>query len=199
VRGPVLHLLYALALTLAVLPLAVCDASPRWRYTDNDSCTSYPLTDFTIGRPLPGAQGSPTREVDFASSLGWLFVIDKRLHIGPALFLSAYLDGGWHDQAGVQVRLRFPATPSLHIDLTPGLILVDSPYPGGFAGYSMELACGYRDWISIASRLDVVDEGPHDKQTVVQLGIRMGSYPGLGLTAVGAIVGSIGYIMSRID
>lgn len=193
------HSLGAIAITLAALSPAICDARPCWRYFDSASCTSYPATDFTVGRPLPGARGLPTREVDFSTSLGWMFVVGDRLHFGPAFFYSAYLDGGWHTQAGVQTRLRLMATPSLHIDVTPGLILVDSPYPGGFAGYSVELACGYRDWISVASRLDVVDEGAHDKQTVIQLGIRTGSYPGLALAAAGALTGTIGYIRSRID
>jgi hypothetical protein len=194
--------LYSLALALvalAALEPAVCEAGPCWRYTDSDSCSSYPLTDFSVARPLPGAKGSPTREVDFSTSLGWLFVASDRVHAGPALLVSLYLDGGWHSQLGVQGRLRFLATPSIHLDLTPGLILIDSPYPGGFAGYSLEVACGYRDWISLASRLDVVDEGPNDSQTVVQIGFRFGSYPGLALSAAGAAVGGIGYVWSRMD
>ena len=188
-----------LAAALTLQPISVSDAGPCWRYTDGDSCTSYPLTDFTVGRAVPGAKGSPTREVDFSSSLGWLAVATERFHAGPAFFCSAYLDGGWHTQAGLQARLRYMATPSIHLDFTPGLILVDSPYPGGFAGYSLEVACGWGDWVSIASRLDVVAEGPNDKQTVIQIGIRSGSYPGLGLSAAGAVVGGIGYIWSRMD
>lgn len=188
-----------LAVALTLQPLSASDAVPCWRYADGDSCTSYPLTDFTIGHALPGAKGLPEREVDFSSSMGWLVVVTDRLHAGPAFFSSAYLDGGWHTQAGLQGRLRFMATPSVHLDITPGLILVDSPYPGGFAGYSVEVGCGWRDWVSIASRIDMVDKGLNDSQTVVQMGMRLGSYPGLGLSAAAAAIGGIGYVWSRMD
>lgn len=192
----------AVALVLVLPPLAASEAGSCWRYfedPDDDSCTSYPLTDFSVGRPLPGAEGSPEREIDFSSSVGWLFVATERVHAGPGLLFGLYLNGGWHTQMGVQGRLRFLATPSVHIDLTPGLILMDSPYPGGFAGYSVEVACGWRDWISLVSRVDVVDEGLHDSQTVVHLGIRFGSYPGLALSAAGAAAGGIGYLWSQMD
>jgi hypothetical protein len=63
----------------------------------------------------------------------------------------------------------------------------------------MELACGYRDWISLVSRLDVVDKGEDDSQGVLQLGIRVGSYPGLGLTAAGALAGSVAYLRNQMD
>lgn len=186
-------------MAVAALVPAVGEAGPGWRYADSDSCTSYPLTDFSIARPLPEAKGSPSREVDFSTSVGWLFVADERVHVGPALHIGLYRDGGWHSQLGLQGRLRYLATPSVHLDLTPGLILTDSPYPSGFAGYSLEVACGYRDWVSLASRLDVVDEGLYDSQTVVHIGIRFGSYPGLALSAAGAAAGGIGYLRSRMD
>lgn len=137
--------------------------------------------------------------MDFSSSIGWLLVVSERVHAGPALLFGLYLDGGWHSQMGVQARLRYLATPSVHVDFTPGLILIDSPYPGGFAGYSAELACGWRDWVGLVARADIVDEGLHDTQTVVQLGIRLGSYPGLALSAAGAAAGGIGYVWSQMD
>jgi hypothetical protein len=198
-RPMLTYSLCALAVALVALGPAVCTAGPGWRYADSDSCTSYPLTDFSIARPVPGAKGSPTREVDFSTSVGWLFVADERVHVGPALLVSLYLNGGWHSQVGLQGRLRYLATPSVHLDFTPALILIDSPYPGGFAGYSLEVACGWRDWISLTSRLDVVDDGLHDSETVVQIGIRFGSYPGLALSAAGAAAGGIGYLWSRMD
>lgn len=193
------HRIFALAVLLALLAPALSAANPCWRYAQSASCTSYPLTDFALSRPLPGAKGSPAREADLSTSLGWLFRVSKRFHAGPALLFSAYLDGGWHAQVGLQSRIRLFATPAVHFDFAPGLILYDSPYPSGFAGYSAEISCGYRDWVSLISRLDVVDEGLHDRQTVIQLGIRVGSYPGLALTAAGALVGGLGYIWSQMD
>ncbi|MCG3153526.1 MAG: hypothetical protein DKINENOH_00116 [bacterium] len=188
-----------LGLTLLVVAAASSFAQPCFRYDQKNSCSSYPLSDFVASVPLPGANGAPARHVDLGTSLGWLFTLNEKTAVGPAFFFSAYLNGGWHSQLGAQGRVRYWLNPNLHVDFSPGAILRDSPYPRGFAGYTAEISAGYRDWVSLAARVDRVRVYPDDHDTVLQVGIKLGSYAGMGLTAVGTVAGGIAYLLSQID
>jgi hypothetical protein len=170
-----------------------------FRYEQTRSCSSYPMTDFIISAPVFGAAGQPERHLDLATNLGWLFNVSECLALGPSFFFSAYLNGGWHSQLGLHGRLRVYPGKNLHVDVSPGLVLHDSPFPEGFAGYSAEAAIGYRDWVSLVTRVDVVRSYPGGHDTILHMGIKFGSYAGLGLTGIGAVAGGIGYILSRID
>lgn len=189
-----------LAFLLATLAnFSVSHAQLCFRYDQKDSCSSYPITDFMISTPFLGVAGKPERHFDLATNLGWLFILHERVAVGPSFFFSAYLNGGWHSQLGVLARARVQLTDNLHFDISPGVILHDSPYPDGFAGYSTEIAAGYRDWVGVVTRLDVVKSYPRGHDTVFQVGLKFGSYAGLGLTGLGAIAGGIGYVLSQID
>lgn len=175
------------------------NAQPCLRYNQKDSCSSYPVTDFIVSAPLPGANGGPARHLDLATNVGWLFNVHEKTALGPAFFFSAYLNGGWNSQLGAQGRVRYWINPNVHLDISPGVIIHDNPYPDGFAGYMGEVSIGYRDWISIAARLDRVKVYPHGRDTIFQIGVKFGSYIGMGLTGMGAVAGGVGYILSRID
>ncbi len=175
------------------------NAQPCFRYNQKDFCASYPITDFIVSVPFAGASGAPARHLDLATNVGWLFNVHEKTAVGPAFFFSAYLNGGWHSQAGAQGRVRHWINPSVHLDISPGVIIQDSPYPDGFAGYMGEISIGYHDWISLAARLDRVKVYPRGHDTIVQLGVKLGSYIGMGLTGVGAVAGGIGYILSHMD
>jgi hypothetical protein len=132
------------------------------------------------------------------TSLGWMFVLNESYDLGPSLFYSAYRSSdGWHSQLGVRANLRYHLDDDFHLDLSPGLILTDSPFPDGFAGYSVEFSVGWKDWVGLATRLDFVDtfESGHDQ--VMQISLRFGSYAGMGLTSVGIISGGIAYMASK--
>ncbi|MDZ7290042.1 MAG: hypothetical protein ONB44_13650 [candidate division KSB1 bacterium] len=178
---------------------SVSHAQLCFRYDQTDSCSSYPITDVMISTPFPGAAGKPERHVDLATNLGWLFVLRQRVAVGPSLFFSAYLNGGWHSQVGLHGRVRVHCTKNFRADISPGMILHDSPYPEGFAGYSTEMAAIYRDWVGVVARLDVVKSYPRGHDPVFQVGLKFGSYAGLGLTGLGAIAGGISYILNQMD
>lgn len=174
-------------------------AQPCFRYNQKDICTSYPITDFIVSAPLAGANGAPARHLDLATNVGWLFNVHEKTAIGPAFFFSAYLNGGWNSQVGAQGRVRYWINPNVHLDISPGVIIHDNPYPDGFAGYMGEISIGYRDWIGIAARLDRVKVYPRGRDTIFQVGVKLGSYIGMGFTGVGAVAGGIAYVLSRID
>ncbi|NUO83982.1 hypothetical protein HUU05_28235 [candidate division KSB1 bacterium] len=170
-----------------------------WRYEHDAACTSYPITDFTLTTPFPGAAGLPERHVDFATNLGWLFETNERVALGPAFFFSAYLNGGWHSQWGLHGRGRFYLTEKWQLQISPGVIVRDSPYPDGFAGYSVAVDVMHKDWVGFTARLDVVKSYPEGHDTVFLFGLKAGSYIGMGMSGAGAVVGGIAYIVSQID
>lgn len=175
------------------------NAQVCFRYDEQENCSSYPITDFMVNIPIPGIASRPERHLDLATNLGWLFNVDKRWAVGPSFFFSAYLNGGWNSQLGVHLRARHYLTKDLHLDVSPGFIIWDNPLPEGFAGYSSELAIGFGDWISLTSRFDYLRAYPEDYIEVFQIGIKFGSYAGLGLSGLATVAGGIYYLLSRID
>ena len=169
------------------------------RYDQSSTCTSYPITDFYIGLPVSQPDSLSSRDYDLTTSLGWMFVLDERIDLGPSLFFSAYRSSdGWHSQFGIRANLRYHIDSDFHLDLSPGLILTDSPYQEGFPGYTVELSVGWKDWVGLAARMDIVDTYSGQDQ-VLHIGLRFGSYGGMGLSSAGIIGGGIAYQMSRWD
>lgn len=162
----------------------------------DEPCRVYPITDFSVSTALVDTHLD--RPLDLATQLGFLVNAGDQLALGPALFVGAYRDGGWHSQIGVNARLRAYLPSGFHLDLSPGLILADSPGPDGFSGYGGELALGFRDWIALATRAEVTRrfDGP---SVAWLLGLRAGSYAGLALSVAGLIGGGVGYVRSRMD
>ncbi|RKZ08721.1 hypothetical protein DRQ25_08375 [Candidatus Fermentibacteria bacterium] len=168
------------------------------RYDHSSTCTSYPITDFYFGLPVSQPDNIISREGDMTTNLGWMFVLNESYDLGPSLFFSAYKSSdGWHSQLGVRANLRYHLDNEFHLELSPGLILTDSPFPDGFAGYSAELSVSWKDWVGLATRLDFVDtfESGHDH--VLHISLRFGSYAGMGLTSAGIIGGGLAYMESR--
>lgn len=170
-----------------------------WRQQSNEICSSFPITDFTIAAPLAGASGAPQRHGDFATNLGWLFKTNDHLALGSAFFFSAYLNGGWHSQWGMQARVRLRLHEKWHVQFSPGVIISDSPFPNGFAGYHAQAEIMFNDWVGLSARVDRVCVYPDERDTIVQIGVKASSYIGMGATAVGAVAGGLAFLASRID
>ena len=187
-----------LFIIVPVLIVSVVFAETCIRYDRNDTCTSYPVTDFCFGLTVSQSSDySTNRDLDMATSLGWMFVLNERFDLGPSLFFSVY--SGCNSQVGIRVNLRYHLDDEFHFDCSPGLILSDSPYPDGFAGYTVEFSVGWKNWVGLATRLDIVDDFQSGHDQVLQIGLRFGSYAGMGLTAAGAIGGGIAYMTSHMD
>lgn len=185
---------------LLLFIISIVSGEPCIRYDHSSSCTSYPITDFYIGLPVSQRDSIIVREWDMTTSLGWMFVLNESYDLGPSLFFSAYRSSdGWHSQLGIRANLRHHLDDDFHLDLSPGLILTDSPFPDGFAGYTVEFSAGWKDWVGIAARLDFVDTFDSDHDQVLQIALRFGSYAGMGLTSAGIISGGIAYMKSRMD
>ena len=162
--------------------------------------TSYPVIDFYFSLPVSQSNDNAIkRDFDLATSLGWMFVLDEKIDLGPSLFVSSYKNGGWHTQIGARANLRYNLNDSFNLNFSPGLIFSDSPAPEGFAGYTAELSVDWKRWVGLSMRLDDVDTFQSDRDRVVHIGLQFGSYAGMGLSALGAISGGIFYLSDQMD
>ena len=185
-------------LAVSLLTSSTITAEVCMRYDQSSTCTSYPITDFYFSLPVSQSDSIIVRDLDLTTSLGWMFVLDERIDLGPSLFFSAYRNGGWHSQLGIRANLRYHLSDEFNLDLSPGLILTDSPYQEGFPGYTVELSVGWKAWVSLAARMDIVDTFSGQDQ-VLHIGLRFGSYGGMGLSSAGIIGGGIAYQISRMN
>lgn len=183
---------------ISLLMVSIVSGEACIRYDHSNTCTSYPITDFYFGLPLNQPDSIITREGDMTTSLGWMFVLNESYDLGPSLIYSAYRSSdGWHSQFGVRAKLRYHLDDDFHLDLSPGLILTDSPLPDGFTGYTVEFSVGWKDWVGLATRLDIIDTFESGYDQAMQISLRFGSYAGMGLTSVGIITGGLAYMASR--
>lgn len=187
-------------LAVSFLAASTITAEVCMRYDQSGTCTSYPITDFSFSLPVSQTDGTIKRDLDMTADLGWMFVLDGSFDLGPSLFFSAYSSSdGWHSQLGTKANLRYHLNDEFNLDISPGLILTDSPFPDGFAGYTIELYFGWKDWVGLTTRLDFVDTFDSGRVQVLHLGLRFGSYGGMGLTSAGIIGGGITYMSSRMN
>ncbi len=188
----------SLLFTVTLLIVSTVFADPGTNCDFAES--SYPITDFYFSLPVNQSNDNTIiRDLDLATSLGWMFVLDESIDLGPSLFVSAYKNGGWHSQIGVRANLRYNLNDSFNMNLSPGLIFSDSPSPDGFAGYTAELSVGWKRWVGLSTRLDIVNTFESDHEQILHIGLQFGSYAGMGLSAIGAISGGIAYLSDQMD
>jgi len=87
----------------------------------------------------------------------------------------------------------------LCLNLTPGLILGDSPYPDGFAGYTAGASVVLDGWVGLSADMDVTKNINDDFDTVLRFGINLGSIPGLCMTAAAGTAGAVASWLNSMD
>jgi len=160
--------------------------------------SSFAVADFTLGYPV-GPSDGPERKLDVSSELGWLFTLDEGLYLGPVFHFGSWLNGGWHSRWGLGVHTRIDLSSRLSLNLTPGLILGDSPFPDGFAGYTAGASVMQDGWVGLSADVDVTRNFNNDYDTVLRLGIDFGSIPGLCMTAAAGTAGAVASWLNSMD
>ena len=87
----------------------------------------------------------------------------------------------------------------ISFDLSSGLIVWDSPYPTGFAGFTVGASLVFDGWIGLCARTDFTESYDEGTDTVFRLGLGLGQLPGLYTTAAAGGAGAVAYMLSRID
>lgn len=163
-----------------------------------EASRSFLVTDFTIALPLE-LSDVIDEHVDLSAEPGWLFPVRDGFHMGPGAFYGAWLNGGWHSRWGLALRTRTTFPNGMQLDASPGLIIGDSPFPGGFAGVTAGISLLVKDWIGLSARLDVTRTHGPGSRTVMCLGLRLGATPGMVAAGIAAVGGAAAYIDSQMD
>ncbi|MBN2586928.1 MAG: hypothetical protein JXR55_06515 [Candidatus Fermentibacteraceae bacterium] len=156
------------------------------------------VTDFIAGFPVD-LSSERNGKLDLSTELGLLLRLDEGHHLGPAVSFGCWLDGGWHSRWGVSARYRLELSERMCVDVAPGLILSDSPYPDGFAGFSLGASLVMDSWIGLHARLDATESLPEGTDTVLRLGLGIGGEPGLYTSAAASVAGLIAWRVSEMD
>jgi len=167
-------------------------------FEPEESRSSFAVADFTLGYPL-GPSDGPERKLDVSSELGWLFTLDEGLYLGPVFQFGSWLNGGWHSRWGLGAHTRMDLNNRLSLNLTPGLILGDSPFPDGFAGYTAGASVVLDGWVGLSVDVDMTETFNNDYDTVLRLGIDLGSIPGLCMTTAAGTAGVVASWLNSMD
>ncbi len=159
---------------------------------------SFPVSYFTINAPL-GPSDEMTRTIDLQSDFAWLFPLEDDLFLGPGVFVGAWRNGGWHSRWGLEATGNLYLSESSHLSVSPGVIVSDSPYPDGFAGYSLGVGFGINDWAGVSSRLDLTRSPESSCEAEFHLGLRLGSIPGLAATTIAGAAGAVAWLENEMD
>jgi hypothetical protein len=182
----------------AVVFLVLATGSVALPYEPSPGRDFILVTDFRAGCPI-GLSVEQSRKLDLSTELGLLFTLDRAHHLGPVVMFGSWLNGGWHSRWGLSARYRMQLGERLSLDLSPGLILSDSPYPDGFAGFTAEIALVLDGWIGLEAGLDATESYPDGTDTVLRLGLSLGRMPGLCATAAAGTAGAVAWWMSDTD
>lgn len=156
------------------------------------------VTDFAAGVPIE-LDSDIDGKLDLSTELGVLFPLGPAGKLGPVMTFGCWLDGGWHSRFGISARYRRAVSGRLDLDLVPGLILFDSPFPDGFAGFTAGASLVMDSWIGLHIRFDAVESFSGGTDTVLRFCLGLGGEPGLYATGAAAAVGAVAWQLSRMD
>lgn len=156
------------------------------------------VTDFIAGVPID-LDSNLDGKLDISTELGILFPLGSGQRLGPELTFGCWLDGGWHSRLGLSARYRSGISDRLDLDLVPGLLVYDSPYPDGFAGFTAGASLVLDSWIGLHLRLDSTESFPEGSNTVLRICLGLGGEPGLYATGAAAAAGAVAWQLSEMD
>jgi len=175
-----------LVLLLTLVTAASSDAGPCFRGKPRPDCRSFWITELGLGF-RPGAVEWETFPRPLAE-VGWMKNVSDRYALG-ATGCVIYETGYDGFRGGLKVRGRRWLYPDLSLNVSGGALFIGGPSKPSFTSH---VDINFTDVIAPYVGLEL-----HPKMTSLSsgpdwhTGIRFGSYPGAGLTAV-----AIGYVVA---
>ena len=164
-----------------------------------ETCNIHFVTEFGVAYPFSLTKETLDRHLDFNTNLGIMRIIHTRFGVGAHIFVGIYKNGGWHSQIGLRPRIAYYINEALELNFSPGLILYNSPYPDGFAGYSIETNLKWKQHFGLTARADfLADDDLNGKQYVLNLGIQTDGKKGAVFILLAAVASGLGVILSRL-
>ncbi len=153
--------------------------------SEDSTCVTHFMIESVLSYPV-SLCNNIDRHWDFATNLGVVHHVNDHIGIGGHFFLDYYVNGGGHVQYGVRPRLSYNFNKDWVLNFSPGIILYDSPFPKGLAGYSLETSIKWKNHLGITIRYDDLKDHNNTplKRQVLNLGIATGGKKSVGLTLV---------------
>ncbi len=171
------------------------DSSPSQKlcFRGQPTCSSFFITEAGIGFRLnPDTNPNPSARL-LTGELGWMRNQNRRLAWGATAFLAF---GDQADGLGIRPRFRLWLDRTVSLDLAPGLVRHIGSGGGdwGFAGYG---AVSFGDWLALGVQTVAVRSPSTNRRGMAWYGgARLGSYPGVILSAVAALVVGLAFAIS---
>lgn len=160
-----------------------------WRGKPSPECRFFIVTEF--GGVLPISENSAGAQIQRLNwELGGLLNLTKRNAAGAALYFSLSKNSELY--GGGKLRYRLWLNRSFSIDAGAGLMWRLNYIESG-TNYTGHIGLNYRDIVSLIVQIDVLED------TITSIGIKTGSWIGAASGTAAAVVGTVLYILSRID
>jgi len=160
-----------------------------WRGKPSPECRFFIVTEFGGVLPLNDqSAGAQIQRLNW--ELGGLLNFNQRNAAGAALYFSLSKNSELY--GGGKLRYRFWLNRSFSLDCGAGLMWRLNYIESG-TNYTGHIGINYRDIVSLIVQIDVLED------TITSLGIKTGSWIGAASGTAAAVVGTVLYILSRID
>ena len=160
-----------------------------WRGKPAPECRIFFITEFGGVLPISGNNaGAQIQRLNW--ELGGLLNFNKRNAAGAAFYFSLSKNSELY--GGGKLRYRFWLNRSFSLDFGAGLMWRLNYIKSG-TNYTGHLGLNYRDIVSFIVQIDVLED------TITSLGIKTGSWIGTAAGTAAAVVGTVLYILSRIE
>jgi len=160
-----------------------------WQGKPSPECRLFIITEF--GGVLPVSENSAGAQIQRLNwELGGLLNLNKRNAAGTALYFSLSKNSELY--GGGKLRYRLWLNRSFSLDAGAGLMWRLNYIESG-TNYTGHIGINYRDIVSLIVQIDVLED------TIASIGIKTGSWIGAASGTAAAVVGTVLYILSRID
>ena len=160
-----------------------------WRGKPYPECRFFIVTEF--GGVLPVSEKSAGAQIQRINwELGGLLNLNKRNAAGAAIYFSLSKNSELY--GGGKLRYRFWLNRSFSLDCGAGLMWRLNYIESG-TNYTGHFGINYRDVVSLVVQIDVLED------TIASIGIKTGSWIGAASGTAAAVVGTVLYLISRIE
>lgn len=161
-------------------PLAAQQAPASWcvRGAPRQRCATFPLTElgFAVG-PSTATRGTP---VNLTWDVGVMRNVGDRAAIGGSI--TVIVDDADRTMLGVRPRYRRWLRDRISLDLAPAVLIAELrnasfPEPS-FPAFSGFVGLNLGDLVAVTAQAELLRVAGRS-ETIFQVGLRLGSYPGL--------------------
>jgi len=130
----------------------------------------------------------------FISEIALMANTGASFAVGPGTFIG--MDEGGEFRAGIKLHVQRWLTPTVSVDVAPGVLFADSRGRVEMPGFMASSTLRVTEWVGLTSQFEISRPGS-DRSTdyAFYLGAKLGSVPALIANALGAVVAVVGGVL----